>query len=204
MRRILVSIIMIASAFAAALAVSADETLKKASEALTSGNGVTATFSLASDDGGVAKGAFTMAGKKFAIITPEYASWYNGADLWSFSDQTGETTLSTPSREELLEINPFEIISRYSQAYNAKNAKAPQGKAAVELRPKEKSASVKKAVITVSQSTWLPTSIVIDFASGASVSVNVLSISKPASPIGAAVFEYPLMMYQGVEVIDLR
>lgn len=204
MKRISAFILMLATAIAASWAISADEALKNASEALTSGNGVTATFSLASDGGAVVKGSFTMAGKKFAIVTPEYASWYNGVDLWSFSDQTGETTLSTPSQEELLEINPFEIISHYSQAYTAKNVKAPEGKVGVELKPKGKNASVKKAVITLSESTWLPSSIVIDFASSSSVSVSVISIAKPASPIGLSVFEYPLMLYQGVEVIDLR
>jgi len=194
---------MMAAVFAA-MAMSADEVLRNASGAITSGNGVTAAFSVVSDGGKALKGAFSMSGKKFSLVTPEYASWYNGQYLWSFSDQTGETTLSEPTIDELLEINPFEIISRYSEAYTAKSYKAPEGKAAVTLAPKAKNASVKRAVVTVSKSTWLPSSIVIDFSSGSSLSVDILSISKPGSPIGESVFEYPVMLYHGVEVIDLR
>lgn len=204
MKRLFTAILMIAAVLTSALAMSADEVLKRASSALTSGNGVTAAFTAVSDGGNALKGTFSMAGRKFALITPEYASWYNGSDLWSFSDQTGETTLSTPTADELLEINPFEIVSRYSQSFTAKGVKAPDGKEAVALTPKSKNATVKRAVVTVSKSTWLPTSIVIDFASGGNITVNVTSISKPAAPIGQTVFEYPLMMYQGVEVIDLR
>lgn len=195
---------MLATAAVGVLAISAEEVLKNAASALTQGNGVTATFNVASDGGSPVKGQFTMDGQKFAMVTPEYASWYNGHDLWSFSDQTGETTLSNPTPEELLEINPFEIIKNYSKAYSAKSGKAPQGKSTVILAPKAKNATVKRAVVTVLQSTWLPTSIVVDFVSGSSVSVEVNSISKPGSPIGATVFEYPVMLYQGVEVIDLR
>lgn len=204
MKRLFSAVLLLVTVLASAWAISAGDVLKNASEALMSGNGVTASFSLISDGGSPVKGTFTMAGRKFAIITPDYASWYNGKDLWSFSDQTGETTLSTPTEQELLEINPFEIISRYSQAYSVRNSKAPEGKAAVELVPKDKKTSVKRAVVTVSKSNWLPSSIVIEFASDTSVSVNILSISKPANPIGLSVFEYPLMLYQGVEVIDLR
>ncbi len=204
MKRHLTAIMLLIAACAVSMAMTADEVLRKASSALTSGNGVTAAFTAVSDGGNAVKGSFTMAGRRFSLITPEYASWYNGQDLWSFSDQTGETTLSTPTPDELLEINPFEIISRYSRSFSAKNAKAPEGKAAVALTPKAKNSTVKRAVVTVSQSTWLPTSIVIEFASGGDITVNVTSISKLAAPIGLSVFEYPLMMYQGVDVIDLR
>lgn len=203
MKRVLTTVFFMALMMSA-FAMSAEEVLKNASRALTSGNGVNAAFSVVSDGGKAQKGSFSMSGKKFALVTPEYASWYNGSDLWSFSDQTGETTLSAPTPDELLEINPFEIISRYSEAYAAKSVKASEGKASVALSPKDKSASVKRAVVTVSKATWLPTSIVIDFASGGSLSVDIISISKPASPIGDGVFAYPLMLYQGVEVIDLR
>lgn len=204
MRRVLIAILALASTWSAALALSAEDVLKNASAAITSGNGVTASFTVVSDGGKPLKGTFSMAGKKFSLVTAEYASWYNGTDLWSYSDQTGETTLSTPTDEELLEINPFEIISRYTQAYNVRSVKASADKAGVALTPKRKDASVKRAVVTVEKSTWLPSSIVIEFASGGSLSVSIISISKPGSPIAMSVFEYPLMLYQGVEVIDLR
>ncbi|MCM1452479.1 MAG: hypothetical protein NC102_09475 [Clostridium sp.] len=204
MKRLFSIILIFAAALLQAWALSADEVLKNSSKALTSGNGVTASFIAVSDGGSPLKGSFTMAGKKFALVTPEYASWYNGENLWSFSDQTGETSLSIPSEEELLEINPFEIISQYSRRFSVKSAKAPEGKAAVALVPKGKDSSVERAIVTVSKSTWLPSSIVIEFSSGQSISVEITSISKPSAPIGSAVFEYPLMLYQGVEVIDLR
>lgn len=187
-----------------AMAMSADEVLRNAYKAITSGNGVTATFNVVSDGGKAQRGTFSMSGRKFSLVTPEYGSWYNGQDLWSFSDQTGETTLSDPTPDELLEINPFEIIGRYAEAYTAKSVNAPDGKAAVALTPKDKGASVKRAVVTVSKDTWLPTSIAIDFESGGAMSVNIVSISKPGSRIDASVFTYPVMLYQGVEVVDLR
>ncbi len=46
-------------------------------------------------------------GRRFYYDSEEVKAWYDGTDLWVYIRQSGEVNLSTPHKEDLLEINPL-------------------------------------------------------------------------------------------------
>ena len=46
-------------------------------------------------------------GRRFYYDSEEVKAWYDGTDLWVYVKQSGEVNLSTPHKEDLMEINPL-------------------------------------------------------------------------------------------------
>ena len=52
-------------------------------------------------------GTITVHGEKFVLSALDYDAAYDGKTFYLWQPDTEELTLSTPTKEELLEINPF-------------------------------------------------------------------------------------------------
>lgn len=59
-------------------------------------------------------GSITVHGEQFVLSALDYDAAYDGSTLYLWQPDTEEFTLSTPTAEELLEINPF----LYAKALN--------------------------------------------------------------------------------------
>lgn len=186
-----------------ASALTAQQALDKTSAKINGAGSVTAKFT-ATIDAGAISGSMTIAKQKFNMVGQDFGVWYNGNDLWSYSKQAGETTLSYPVGDELLEINPFDIISHHSSLYSATKVSEGQGKCIVKLQSIKQGSMLSHAIVTIDTSTWLPTSIDVTFTNGSAMSIDITDAKVSNKAPAAAVFEYPASKYPGVEVIDLR
>lgn len=187
----------------AASAVSAKQALDKTSATINGAGSVTAKFT-ATTDGGSLSGTLTIAKQKFNMIGQDFGVWYNGNDLWSYSKQAGETTLSYPVGDELLEINPFDIIRNYATLYSASKVSEGHGKCVVKLASIKQGSMVNTAMLTIDTATWLPTSIDVTFTNGATMKIAITEAKVSDKAPAASAFEYPANKYPGIEVIDLR
>lgn len=52
-------------------------------------------------------GTITVHGEQFVLSALDYEAAYDGKTLYLWQPDTQELTLSTPSQDELLEVNPF-------------------------------------------------------------------------------------------------
>ncbi len=180
-----------------AWAYTAQEVLDKASEKIRTAGAITASFS------GTADGTMVTSGKKFSIDAGGFGIWYNGTDMWTYSQQTGETTLTSPTPSELLETNPMEIIKSYSSKFTPTKLGDQGGKFTMKLTPKAKNSNVKAATLVIDTRTWLPASIDMVMSNGSRFTLNIKSITEGKAP-AASSFEYPEKKYPGIEVVDLR
>ncbi len=180
-----------------AWAYSAQEVVDKAADKIRTVGSLTAKFS------GTAEGTLLTSGKKFSIDAGGFGTWYNGTDMWTYSQQTGETTLTSPTPSELMETNPLEIIKSYSNKFSATKLGEQGGKFTLKLTPKTKGGSVKAATLVIDTRTWLPASIDMVMSNGARFTLNIKSITV-GTPPAASSFEYPQKKYPGIEVVDLR
>lgn len=180
-----------------AWAYSAQEVVDKTAEKIRTVGSLTAKFS------GTANGTLLTTGKKFSIDAGGFAIWYNGTDMWTYSQQTGETSLTSPTPSELMETNPMEIIKSYSDKFTPSKLGEQGGKYTLKLTPKAKGGSVKAATLVVDTRTWLPASIDMVMSNGSRFTLNIQSITTGTAP-AASSFEYPEKKYPGIEVIDLR
>lgn len=182
----------------------APQVMANAIKAINAAPSLEAKFTAKTSGAESIAGSLRMRSDRFCMVTDAFGTWYDGTNMWSYSRSTGETSLTEPTDDELLEANPFFIVNQYSAYYKPEIVRHAAGAYVIRLRPATKNAPMKSADITVNGSTWLPTAITAQFDNGSEVSIDITSMHVLKSALPASAFVYPASKYQGVEVIDLR
>lgn len=163
---------------------------------------ITAQFTIA-EGASPFSGILTMSRSRFKLITPEIEVWFNGKTQWSYLTSDNEVNITEPTAEELAETNPFRIIAEFNSRYKCRKLKAAPGFDNIELTPKDASAAITNARITISRSTGWPTAIQATFASGASTSIAISAV-KTGNLIDGSAFDYDPKAHPDAETVDLR
>ncbi len=169
---------------------------------LNGGNSITVKFRTMAADASVA-GSLTICRERFKMHTPHLSTWYDGRTLWSYNDAARETSVTEPTADELMEINPFDILNNYQKRFVTKIARRSATSTAVEFTPKAKGSAVKSATLTLNSSTGMPQAMNITFANGSKLKVDVTSVAE-GKAVAKSAFTYPANQYPNVELIDLR
>ncbi len=201
MNRLLVVFFAIFSCLAVK-AASADALLNKAADRLRGCKSVTADYTVTAD-GRSMNGTITVAGDKFVIDSRDLKAWYDGKTQWTYSAEIDEVNVVEPTEEELAQVNPFAIISAFRSLYTQRLLSTTGGMSTIELLPKEKGRDVKKIIITLSDSTFFPSKVVIYMVSGSVLAITVKSVSEGMA-LPDSHFRFTPARMPGVEVIDLR
>ncbi len=190
-------------AFSVSAAETADGMLKKAAGAINGSTGLTASFTL---DYGSQKVTGTMkaSGKKFALQTSSTSTWYDGKNMWTYNAKNAETTLMTPTPQEVAEANPLSIVNSYSANFTAAFAKTqPKGSKTIVLTPKSKQSGYRSVHVTIPDGSVFPSKLVVIPSSGQKVTVSISQV-KTGQKLPEATFVYPKAKYPKAEIVDLR
>lgn len=204
MNRILTAIVIFLTAGLWAGAVTANDAMARVASTISNAPGLQAAFTARASDGTESVGQLLMAREKFAMVTKDFGIWYNGEDLCSFYQNSGEANITDPTEDELMETNPFDIINHYQSQYKASMLSQKDGWCAVRLTALKPSSSIKTAVINIDTKAWLPTRIEAIFANGSSIVIDVAGIAALKTAPPASNFVFPRASYPGVEIVDLR
>lgn len=185
-------------------ATSAEEAMSKTAQKIADSPGIIAKFTAVGVNESSVGGTLTISKEKFSMVGADFGVWYNGDCLWSYTKQTGETTLSIPTSDELLEINPLDVISNYSAHYKASKLSDKNNKIIIKLTAKSKAISVQTAILSINTSTWLPEEITATFSNSSTMLISIASAKVSAAAPPQSTFQYPASKYPGIEVIDLR
>lgn len=202
LRYIVMGVMVLAMAFGAA-AETADGILRKAATAINGAGGLTAAFTL---DYGQQKlsGTLKTSGKKFALQTPSTSTWYDGKSMWTYNQKNNETTLMTPTQQEVTEANPLSIVNSYSTSFTAAFAKGQtKGSKTIVLTPKSKQSGYKSVHVTIPDGSSFPSKLVVIPSSGQKVTVGISQV-KTGQKLAESTFVYPKTKYPKTEIVDLR
>ena len=137
MKRIFIAILSAAAAIGA-MAQTPSALLDKCVAAINAGGGVTANYSVTTDQG-TSTGTIAMQGTKFRVISPEAKCWNDGKTQWSWSPVTDEVNITTPTADDLRLTNPLAAVQHFKANFNMKKAKAKTANTQViKLTPKKK------------------------------------------------------------------
>lgn len=139
--------------------------------------------------------------EKFMMESPEIAVWYNGVTQWTYVKSNRELNITDPTAEELMECNPFSILNFYNKTYDIKRL-AGNG-IQIEMTAKDRSATVRKAVITIDSRTYMPSKVLVTLGNGHTMTATVSSVTQGKRP-AAKTFTYDKARYPASEIIDLR
>lgn len=203
MKKILTTLVFaLAGAVAFAAGGDAATILKQVRARMAASPSVEATFTINGGDGPV-QGNASMAADKYFMTTPVLTVWYDGRTQWTFLKSSGEVSITEPTVDELMESNPFAILSSPSDRYTLRMLGDSQGRKRVEMTPKSGLSGISKIVLFVDPTTHYPAAIVVNFDDGRAVDVVIDNITAAkAKPVGA--FRYDSKRFPASEIIDLR
>lgn len=188
--------------FVAHAQMTGDKVLDKSAKVITSAPSMTVNFTVGTSRGN-SSGWITMSGKKFIFSSGDLKVWYDGTSQWALQRSVSEVSLTTPTASELVDSNPFELISRHKQLFTAKLLSTSKEGYRVQLTPKSKGSQIKAATVTINSSSFMPKSLDVTMHDGQKMKINVTSTSQ-GKTLSAAYFKYNPKANPGVELIDLR
>lgn len=202
-RTFLLPLALVAALLAsAAKAPTASSILAAVRAKMTSAPAVEAVFTINSGSGAV-QGSVILSGAKYAMTTPQMSVWYDGKTQWTLLESSREVSITQPSADELMETNPFAILSAHTDYYTARRLSDTNGRYRVELVPRDKGTVVSRFVLFVDPATGWPAALAVHFDDGRRIDVVIDSISA-AKAKSAATFKFDSKKHPTLEIIDLR
>lgn len=199
----IISAILMALAAIIVMAQSPTAVLDKCVAAINSSGGVTASYSITSDQG-TSKGTIAMQGNKFRVISPEAKCWYDGKTQWSWSPVTEEVNITSPTPDELQMTNPIAAASHFKTNFTMKKAKAKTANTyVIKLTPKNKKDAIKTLWLYFDEKTSLLRTARFDMSDKSVYFVKITDYKHKQLPASTFTFDKS-MVPAGTQVVDLR
>lgn len=176
--------------------------MRRCASKFSDAKSINVDFAIAHSNGSD-KGTLTMSKKLFRIETPALSIWFDGKTQWTYMAYNDEVNVTEPTGEELMESNPFEVISLFSTHFNCRELQSSPSNNIVELTPKNQDMTILSAKISISKSTGWPTAMTIVFDGGNTTSVSISKVTTGNS-LPASQFRYDSRTHPNAEIIDLR
>lgn len=204
--KILSILALIAICVVAAPETKADETaaaiMQRCADKFKNAPAITVNFAIANTAEPLT-GTITMSRTKFNILTPAISIWFDGKTQWTYLNENKEVNITEPTREELMESNPFELLANFNAYFKCRKLKAPLGCDLIELTPKAQGQSVSTAKITIDKKSGWPTALNITFANGNTSSISVTKVT-PLKSVTNKQFTFDQTAHPTSEIVDLR
>ena len=190
----------------------AEALLDKAAVAYAKSNGIQANFAahLRHEKAGVSQsfeGTIRMKDEKFAVITPEFRTWYNGATQWTYMVRSKEVNITSPTSDELESTNPLTLLRTYKKKFTVTyigTSTSGNGRMAddVALTPRGRS-DIARAEVQIERQTSLPSRLTVTLKDGMRCVFRISRLQTGLNPTDR-MFTFNRAEYPGATEIDLR
>ena len=146
-------------------------------------------------------------GELFHLTTPDIEAWFNGTTQWVLMRQSDEVNISTPTKEELKQTNPIQILNSYKKGYTftskgSRNDLKGRPSFVVELEP-EKPTDTERITLYIDKSSYAPNSIQIRQKGGIETHIHI-NKTREEKNLSDTIFVFDKSKHPDVEIIDLR
>lgn len=196
-----------ASCYASWAQQSPEEVMARAERILEKNQETEATFSTTHHDSkgrAVSKssGQILISGLRFRLSYEGIVAVYDGQTLTHYDASEQTLTLSTPSADELLEINPLSFLRARGEGFRMREHGSTTAYRQLLFVPRGKS-NIRQVAVRFSRQTGLPLGLVIWAGGGEWLDVQITNI-RAAGSVPRGSFELKASSYPGCEVVDLR
>lgn len=202
LRHILLTLLLVGFAGSASAQETASSFMNRVVNKLQQSKSLTAKYTAVAD-GHAQSGLLTVCGDRFKLVSPSVSCWFDGTTQWTYSTAVGEINITTPTPEELQQVNPFAIIQAFRRSYTATVASQSDSDVTLDLKAKEAKSDLRSALLTVDERTLMPKKVEISLANGQQMSITISDI-KPGPVMGVESFKFNGKQYPGIRVVDLR
>lgn len=200
--RLLISIVSLLFAFCADAAITAEQVLDKTISRISSAPSVSINMSINGNNEHV-KGTMILCKDRFSFSAGDISVWFNGKTQWVLQHSAKEVTISEPNVEELIESNPFALLSNYKKMFTCRLVKSDKSSYVILLTARTRHSAYKSAIVTINRNTFYPTSVEGTMSNGAKTTVRITSLTKGKS-LAPSAFQYNPKQHKGISVNDLR
>ena len=173
--------------------------LQKAEQAIQKSSGIKAKLK------GSFNGDITLKGEKFILESDEMQSWFDGTTQWTYSEETQEVNIYTPTPEELQSIHPYILLQTYKQGYNylykGKSTRNGQSVYEVTIIP-EKNPNNTSITLLLSDK-YMPVYLCIEQNHQIQMEISVTSYQMNLT-IDDKEFTFYKSLFPEAEIIDMR
>ena len=158
------------------------------------------------DNNGKVTGEAVIAEKCFVIITDggEYETWFDGKTQWTYNAAAEEVSMTEPTRQEILEVNPLAIISTVSDHYRIKSSGTDTtGKQIFRLTPIDNNTDITEATVYIEPKTSFPAEITVRTRDNSIMTIRFTETSV-GTKLSPDKFRYKPAYHPKAEIIDLR
>lgn len=186
--------------------------LDRTADAFRKAGGVKADFVVKAVTNGLAEGAengtIQLKGEKFVLKTSDVVTWFDGKTQWSYVAKNDEVNVSSPTKEELQQINPYTFLYMYQKGFSYKlgTTKTFRGKAVWEviLTAKDKKQELERITLFVTKDTYEPLYILLQQRGQQTRNEITVTSYQTRQNYADSVFAFDRKQYPGAEIIDLR
>ncbi len=153
-------------------------------------------------------GSFISLDNKFVLNLPDSKSWYDGSTLWTYIKAYDEVTISTPSKEEALAMNPAKLIEMYMKIFDCEYLEIEtltngQRGHHIRMNNDKRNVPIKSIDVWVDEKDFTLKRINISTNDGKKQGI-ILSDVKMDKSISSDIFTFDNKLFPDVEIIDLR
>ncbi len=141
-------------------AETAKSVLDKTALAISKKDGISASFTISSQNLVPTKGTILLKDKRFQVTMPNTIIWFDGKTQWTYMKHSEEVNINNPTEAELQMINPYNFIYMYRSGYSFTLTKQKYS-FLVHLIANNPQKSIKEMKITVNNSTYIPSELQI-------------------------------------------
>lgn len=208
MKKILFLTLLLAGTLTAQ-AQTARNVMDRVAAKLQKAGGMQATFETTTFKGtaeqGTTRGTIQVQGQKFRVASQGADVWFDGKTQWSLLAGSDEVNVTTPTRAEVQQMNPYHFINLYKQGYGLSLSTTTYlGKTVrkVDMTATSRAADIQKMTILIDQNDT-PVNVRLKDKKGNWMRFRISSL-KTGQKFSADTFQYKPSDHPGIEVIDLR
>lgn len=192
MKRLLLTLLLIMP-----LLCVAETPVERAMARAKAAKSITADFTVA-DGNATEHGRITISGAMFKMESAGMTVYFDGTTQATFVPADGEVTLTTPTADEVAQLNPLATLSTLSSTFNVK----AKSSTTYVLTPKRPDATdLESIALTFSGNVVWPVSVTVR-AGGQSVTITNIKVTEGVKSIPAKTFRFTPP--KGITTIDLR
>lgn len=206
-RYMALGVLLLATALGASAQIKPSELMQRAERALYGVGSSMADFtSVYYDHKGQeqssVRGRITLQGESFRLEYGAITAVYANGTLTYYNAEEATLTLSQPTQEELLQINPLHFLRSRGKGYKVETLPASKSTEILGFTPKTKS-EMQRLEVSFLRSSSVPHEAVVIGKDGSRLVVRIADL-KHQSAQPAGYFALTAKQFPGCEVVDMR
>lgn len=185
----------------------AKDLLDKATEKLQSKQGSELSFSSSTFHfnqlKGEVDGHLYIKGESFMLKTEEMQTWYDGETQWSLIFDMEEVNITNPTEEELLEINPYQLLQLYQKGYSYVLGQEKSNNQEIILKAQDKFRNYQVIRVWLNKTSFEPTSLQVETRDNTTNKIIIRQIKTNVRLVDS-LFKFNKASFPEVDIIDLR